>query len=279
MTEKISIQTQLSQLDNSAIMDLKEKQEQQEITYKLDLSLFKEATEKVNHILYWKNSELLGYGALCNFDPTELEITVITKADPTIIQSIMEACFTFAKERKMERILMIIDRNDHFTKSYVSETNSFDYCFSEYGMFLSTQKFNPISSGLHLESAEVNDGSVIARLENSGLVEKQSTINPNDLKNTLVYKQNKEIIASIRIDWDQDRYSIYGFIIKADYRGQGIGRKILSQVIEQLLEKQATEIYLEVESTNAAAFHLYQTIGFEAKNLFDYYLYESKTKQ
>lgn len=279
MTIKLSIQTQVSQLDISSIIALKDEREQQGMTYKLDLSLFKVATEKVNHILCWEGQELLGYGALCNFDLTELEITIVTKPDLTIIQSVIETCFSFAKERKIERILLIIDRNDRFTKSYVIETNSYDYCFSEYGMFLSAKKFKSIQPELYLEPAGMNDGSVIASLENSEIVEEQNPIDPEDLKNTLVYKQNKEIIASIRIDCDQDRYGIYGFVIRADYRGQGIGRKILSQVIEQLLEKQAKEIYLEVESTNTAAFHLYQAIGFEEKSLFDYYLYNAKNKQ
>lgn len=278
MTGKLLIQTQLSQLDISAIMALKEKREQQGITYKLDLSLFKVVTGKVNHLLYWEENKLVGYGALCNFEPTELEITLVTEPDRAIIQSIIEACLTFAKERKIKRILLIIDRNNRFTKSYVIETNHFEYCFSEYGMFLSAQKFKFIPPELYIEPAGMNDGSIIASLENSQIVEEQNPIDPEDLKNTLVYKQNKEIIASIRIDCDQDRYGIYGFVIRADYRGQGIGRKILSQVIEQLLEKQAKEIYLEVESTNAAALHLYQAIGFEEKSLFDYYLYEAKTK-
>lgn len=57
------------------------------------------------------------------------------------------------------------------------------------------------------------------------------------------------------------------------YRGQGIAKKLVNLAIEALKDKQADEIILETEVTNAAAMHLYENLGFlRSKRLHRYYL-------
>ncbi|MFD1899633.1 GNAT family N-acetyltransferase [Enterococcus termitis] len=54
-------------------------------------------------------------------------------------------------------------------------------------------------------------------------------------------------------------------------RGKGIGRKIITQVVHQLMIEKFSRIYLEVETTNNSAMGLYRSIGFEQHVLYDYY--------
>lgn len=59
--------------------------------------------------------------------------------------------------------------------------------------------------------------------------------------------------------------SVWGVYVTAAFRGRGIGRRLLAQVIERARELPDLEhILLSVTSDNAAAVALYRSFGFEA---------------
>ncbi|EOL44287.1 GNAT family N-acetyltransferase [Enterococcus caccae] len=275
MTLKPIIKKELCAKEVEAVKRLKEKNQlRYNIEYKLDLGFFKESHEKVSHLLCWDTDKLVGYVAMSSFNLEELEVTIITKHDRAILDQINRILIEYTKEQNIQTTLWIIDRKDNFSISYVKEMNRYKYRFSEYAMTLAIDKFMPMPSEISLQPAREKDTKAIASLENGEFTEKQEVLNKEDLKKTLVLKEKENVIASIRIEKEGNSYGIYGFVVRADFRGQGLGRKILSQIIQQLLEKQAKKIYLEVESTNNIAHHLYQSIGFVEQTLFDYYAYE-----
>lgn len=272
MTIKQAIKGKLCTKEIEAIKNLKEKNQLlYSIDYKLDLSFFKDITGKINHLLCWEKDELVGYVALSHFDPKELEVTVITNHDDTILDHISRALMDFTELKKCQTILWIIDHKDTFSLSYVKKMTKYDYRFSEYALTLTIDKFVPHHSMIVLQPAKPEDANAIASLENGEFTENPALLDAEDLKQTVVLKENDHVIASIRVQREGNSYGIYGFVVRSDFRGQGIGRKILSQIIQQLLENQAQKIYLEVEATNDNARHLYRSIGFDEQTLFDYY--------
>ena len=57
------------------------------------------------------------------------------------------------------------------------------------------------------------------------------------------------------------------------YRGNGIGRILVSKSVEAMEERNVDEVVLETEITNKAALALYQSLGFvREKRLISYYL-------
>lgn len=61
--------------------------------------------------------------------------------------------------------------------------------------------------------------------------------------------------------------------VKESYRGQGIAKKLVTMAVDTIKEKQADEIILETEVTNAIAMRLYENLGFiRSKRLHRYYL-------
>lgn len=274
MIIKQTIQTQLEIQEIHAIQSLKEKnQALYSVAYKLDLSIFNSTNEKVNHLLCWDQSELVGYAALTSFQPKELEVTIIAKPNKEVLKKMNETLLEFSRYRKIKEILLINDHKDTFVSAYVQEMNTYNYSFSEYAMTLAIDKFISQPYNNVLELAKPEDVEAIARLEETDEI---VLLDPDDLKKTFVLRKKEQVIASIRVENEQDSYGIYGFIIKSDFRNQGLGRKVISQLIQHLLEKQAREIYLEVESTNKVACHLYRSIGFEERTVFDYYSYKLK---
>ncbi|MCS7113398.1 MAG: GNAT family N-acetyltransferase [Nitrososphaerota archaeon] len=63
----------------------------------------------------------------------------------------------------------------------------------------------------------------------------------------------------------------YGFIeflvVDESYRGMGIGRSILLNLIDKLKARGVSEVYLEVNPRNEAALSLYRSLGFTVSYL------------
>ena len=69
-----------------------------------------------------------------------------------------------------------------------------------------------------------------------------------------------------------DEAEIGNICIVPELRGQGVGRKLLAALIEDLKSKGITTIFLEVESDNLNAIRLYESSGFTKYNQRkDYY--------
>lgn len=225
-------------------------------------------------MLYWDKDELVGYAAMSNFDPEALEVTLIVRPDQKILNEMNKTIRTFSQQEKINKILLITDRKDTFFRSYMEGINQYKYVFSEYSMILVINQFEPKSTNVSLEPAKKEEAGMIASLEENQLANETMPLDPEDLEKTLVLRKNEQVIASIRVENEGNSSGLYGFVVRSEFRNQGIGRKVISQTIQELLEKQAKNIYLEVESTNETALHLYRSIGFTEQTLFDYYIYE-----
>lgn len=71
---------------------------------------------------------------------------------------------------------------------------------------------------------------------------------------------------------DKEAAHLYKILTHRDFRYQGIGSRILGDLIERLKENEISAIYLEVESSNEGAISLYEKLGFKklhlAKNFY-----------
>lgn len=56
---------------------------------------------------------------------------------------------------------------------------------------------------------------------------------------------------------------IYNVAVKKDYRGQRIGFELMTALIADAISRGITSLTLEVRSSNLAALHLYEALGFE----------------
>ena len=59
-----------------------------------------------------------------------------------------------------------------------------------------------------------------------------------------------------------DEAHVTNVVVKSELRGQGIGRKLMIELLTQARSKGAVCATLEVRATNAAAIHLYEELGF-----------------
>ncbi len=59
-----------------------------------------------------------------------------------------------------------------------------------------------------------------------------------------------------------DEAHVTNVVVKSELRGQGIGRKLMIELLTQARSKGAVCATLEVRATNSAAIHLYEELGF-----------------
>ncbi|GHV32678.1 N-acetyltransferase [Bacteroidia bacterium] len=57
--------------------------------------------------------------------------------------------------------------------------------------------------------------------------------------------------------------NIHDVIVRKEYRGQGVGRKLMDALIEEAGKRQCSRITLEVRHDNDTAQKLYRSLGFE----------------
>jgi len=81
-----------------------------------------------------------------------------------------------------------------------------------------------------------------------------------------------EGIALVRHDKSCISGRVYSRAVDPGSRGQGIGEKLMREMIEQLRQRDVRRVYLEVEASNTGAIHLYERLGFASiGTLPDYY--------
>lgn len=82
---------------------------------------------------------------------------------------------------------------------------------------------------------------------------------------------NGIIIGTCAVSFNEDATYLLGVAIDTPYQGKGYGKGFLVKVIQNLLTNKINNLMIEVDSTNANAYQLYQRIGFEKRSEFQYY--------
>ncbi|MBO0960879.1 GNAT family N-acetyltransferase [Neobacillus sp. MM2021_6] len=97
------------------------------------------------------------------------------------------------------------------------------------------------------------------------------TNEPN--RTTYIALSNHERVGLIRINHLNDTTSIiHDFCVHPSYQGNGIGKEILLNTVEKLLEEGYTNIKLSVVTENHHALNLYRNVGFEVTSELQYFI-------
>ena len=116
-----------------------------------------------------------------------------------------------------------------------------------------------------VREASVKDAYYIHLLDSSifedslGLTFITNDLEKNSLAHYFVYEDNDEIVGYIG-SWISDNTTILNFCVKKEYRGKGIGRLLL----EEVLKIKEGSITLEVRKSNLKAISFYEKNGFQS---------------
>lgn len=83
----------------------------------------------------------------------------------------------------------------------------------------------------------------------------------------LVAEEAGEIVGYAGLLQVQEEGDITNIAVKESFRGQGIGRHLTEQLLECGKKRGIQDFTLEVRVSNAAAIHVYESLGFEAAGI------------
>ena len=95
--------------------------------------------------------------------------------------------------------------------------------------------------------------------------------NPNPYARRINYYQDNKIIGYLDYSLIYDRIEIDNFLINEEYRGQGLGKKLLSYLVVIAINNHVINITLEVRKSNKTARNLYKKFGFREVALRKFY--------
>ncbi|WMT42864.1 GNAT family N-acetyltransferase [Paenibacillus sp. D2_2] len=161
------------------------------------------------------------------------------------------------------------------------KTVSCSYSFTEYQMqYVATEnKLSSVRPGISLRTATQEDAVLLSQLDEDGFqcnyeqtLQDFERLSPKDMAENELIIADGQIVGKIRVSRLEERSWVYGFVIHSRYRGEGIGRAVLEQVIAREYAA-GHSIWLDVAIENPAAMKLYETAGFQLRSAQDYLTY------
>lgn len=257
----------------------KECEKHDQLQLKLNWEMLKNRQTGQLDFLYYEHDELVGFLGLYPFGST-LEVCGMVKPQERrkkVFTELFNRGMVIAKEKSFQKVLLNAPASSTAAKAFLA-TQGAVYAFSEHQMQWQEQPLEEVD-GFTLRAATSTDSDMRVRLsmEAFGLTEEDAKATEkriNDDADNMMYmiEVNGETVGNIRIKRENGQAWIYGFAILPTYQGKGIGRKVLQKVVKEQ-SSSGHSVHLEVETQNAHALRLYESIGFKVVHAQDYYTY------
>jgi ribosomal protein S18 acetylase RimI-like enzyme len=239
------------------------------MVYKLDVyTLTSKPNDGAAHILYYESGSLAAYASANGFGHEETEVTFMGKTE-TALSAMLGA---HKESGKVKELLAIANRDDSKQIKWLG-ASGFEYSNTEYRMVFNKNNFSRgRKRSLSIKDASIDDSGTILDLDAAAFgADNACEVSQQDLLATKISFLDGEAVGKMRIDEHSGVFGIYGFVMKQNCRGKGLGREFLGEVLENLSASSFSKIYLEVAPENSRALKLYESLAFHTEAVFDYY--------
>jgi ribosomal protein S18 acetylase RimI-like enzyme len=210
------------------------------------------ASGQIEAALWWSGAELLGFGALYDFGPPDVEIAGMIAPQARrqgIGTAVLDALLSRAQVRGFSRALLVTPATTPAGRSF-AQSRGAELSHSEHFLVLGpTPRDEPVYPGLSIRPAAEADlamlGRVLAAAFGSETPEERLR---RDLPATKTIELDGVPVGMLRLGRDEQRVGIYGFAIDPAWQGRGIGRSVLGTVCRSLREEGVARVTLEVET-------------------------------
>ncbi|WP_044640209.1 GNAT family N-acetyltransferase [Risungbinella massiliensis] len=238
-------------------------------------------------LLCYKENTLVGFLGMYIFHSGEAEVSAFVHPDhrqKQVFRKMLEKASSILKEQNIPQFLFIVDHSSSSGLNTATKLNA-TYHHSEYQMSRSptaSSNIDETSFSLvtptiqHLDVWVELDVSSFSSTSDSEEIEQVRTfLKRNFLDESVIHYQlveDGQIQGKISLRKYNNSGYLYGFVVAPTLRGQGIGTKILQEVIARHQGDFPT-LRLEVATDNPNALKLYQKCGFQVTSRDDYYSY------
>ncbi|KIL39728.1 hypothetical protein SD70_18235 [Gordoniibacillus kamchatkensis] len=242
---------------------------------------------ETNDLLVYERGRLVGFCGIYAFLSTEAELSGMVHPDYRrrgVFTQLAAKAAQLCRERGMQRLIYICPRNSEAGQSFLQRQN-LPYRDSEYAMELSNASAVPLSaaslpSGVTLRQGGKDDLNQLAELNRVGFGMSQeeatslaaATLTPLEIP--YLAERDGQAVGKLNVLFNDSAglAFVFGFAVKPEERGRGIGRAMLSGVIERIRKERGLARFgLEVAATNERALGLYESCGFRTVSVIDYY--------
>ncbi|MEM8533227.1 MAG: GNAT family N-acetyltransferase [Chloroflexota bacterium] len=232
--------------------------------------------------LAYEQDTLIGFLAMDTYSTLQAEVSGVVHPDHRrrgVFRGLLAGAEDACVRRGIPHMLLICDFKSQSGKAFVESADA-KYHTSEYRMDLTTLNApahdNPQLLVREAHSADVDTLVSILVLGFGNYTEDDvREVIAQDIqtgaRKFYVAFLDDTMIGTLNVTDMQDSLGIYGFVVLPDYRGKGHGRQILARTIDLTRQTRQEPIFLEVETQNANALGLYESLGFEQTGRYDYY--------
>jgi ribosomal protein S18 acetylase RimI-like enzyme len=239
------------------------------------------AGRDVEDLLWWSDGRLLGFVGIYSHGAPVLELAGMV--DPEfrrrgIGTALVDEALQVCHERAHTATLLVVPRKSVAGRALaLRRGGTLDH--SEHALRLLGQpsdvRVDPLVT---IRAATLPDLPAVYELLTHGFGWRPSA--PDDPGNDrpasvdpdiLVVERQNELIGTVRLIDEGDTAGVYGFVIRPDHQGRGIGRDVLHRLCRKALAGGAKSVNLEVATDNDRALNLYTSLGFTQVTTEDYY--------
>lgn len=259
----------------------KECEEHDQLQLKLNWEMLKKRETNQLDYFHYENEELIAFLGLYAFGST-VEVCGMVKPSERRkghFQRLFKQGMETAKQMGFKKTLLNAPASSKSAKGFLANQNG-QYSHSEHQMKWVPNLIEEVE-GVTLRVADNNDTDLRIRLEIEafGLSEEDARhmnerIDGDEGTDMFMIEAEGETVGKIRLRWENSETWIYGFSILPEHQGKGIGRKVLKKVVNEQNSARHS-VHLEVETENAHALRLYESVGFKVVHAQDYYTYQS----
>lgn len=95
--------------------------------------------------------------------------------------------------------------------------------------------------------------------------------NDNPFSKGVQFIEDNNILGELKYSVIYERMEIDNIFVKEEYRGRGIGTKLMSYLVSEAIHNKVINITLEVRVSNNIAINLYKKFGFREVAIRKYY--------
>lgn len=240
--------------------------------------------DQMNDVLYYKDGKLVAFLGIYIIIPAEAELSGMVHPDyrrQGMFMRMVEEALEQLSRRGPKEVIYICPRDSASGVAFL-QRRGLPYAFSEYVMERKDADNAPLPSGqqreIHLREAGSDDVTMLAELNRVGfgLPEQEAddlaTAALSTRELTYIIESGGRAVGKLGVLLEGDTAFIYGFCMRPEERGHGLGRAALAGTIERLRRELNIACFeLEVAVSNERALGLYESCGFRRTNVIDYY--------
>ena len=91
---------------------------------------------------------------------------------------------------------------------------------------------------------------------------KEVVNNDNPFSKEIQYIEDNNVLGELKYSLIYERMEVDNILVKEEYRGRGIGTKLMSYIVWKAIDTHSVNITLEVRVSNTIARNLYKKYGF-----------------